>query len=736
MKNKYWLTALLLAGWCNVFAQTDSLYNNEDIKLEEIVISANKSAESSKNVAQQTLILTADKIQQLNQVNSANLLEQTGNIFVQKSQPGGGSPVIRGFEANKVLIVVDGVRMNNAIYRGGHLQNILTIDNATVDRTEILFGPSSVIYGSDALGGVMSFYTKNPVLADDKKLSFSGNAMARFASAYRGKTAHADLNVAGRSFGSLTAFTFSDFGDLRQGKNEFDKYPDWGKRYFYTGRVNGKDSMIANAKPHIQKITGYKQFDLLQKFLWRTGSLKHLINFQYSTTSNIPRYDRLTETTNGRFNEAEWYYGPQKRLLASYQLQLGSSSWFDSAMIIPSFQAIEESRHNRKFNSANLNSRIEKVKVYSLNADFNKLIDGHILHYGVEAITNFVASTASRQNIESGLKSPLDTRYPAGGSHTSSYGLYLTHSTNIFKNVLLNDGIRLSHSRLSSDFDDTLFFRFPFNSIQQHATALTGNIGLVISPAKGLQITTLISTAFRSPNVDDLSKVFESTGGRLIVPNPRLKPERTFNFELGVSKTFNEKLSLSVLGFYTKYTNTLTTDSSSFNGQQVIEYGGEESAIFTTVNKGKAYIYGLSTQLGIALSKHINLMSTLNYTYGRIKENDSRYPLDHIAPLFGKVEVQGNFKKINWNIWSLYNGRKRSGDFNLRGEDNQLYSAEPVNGFTPGWFTLNLSGKYEICRDLYLLFGIENVFDKYYRVFASGTSAAGRNFVATVSTQF
>jgi hemoglobin/transferrin/lactoferrin receptor protein len=335
MNNKYRLTALLLAVSCTVFAQTDTIHISKEIKLEEIIISANRSAEPLKNIPQQTLVLTAEKIQQLNQLNTANLLEQTGNVFVQKSQPGGGSPVIRGFEANKVLIVVDGVRMNNAIYRGGHLQNILTIDNAIVDRAEILFGPSSVIYGSDALGGVMSFFTKNPVLSNHKKASISGNAMARFASAYEGKTVHADLNIANKSLGSLTSYSFSDFGDLRQGKKVFNKYPDWGKRYFYTARINGRDSMIANAKPYVQKETGYKQYDLLQKLLWKTGSIKHLLNFQYSTTTDIPRYDRLTETANGRFNEAEWYYGPQKRLLASYHLQLPTSSWFDSAVILP-----------------------------------------------------------------------------------------------------------------------------------------------------------------------------------------------------------------------------------------------------------------------------------------------------------------------------------------------------------------------------------------------------------------
>lgn len=724
---------------CNfVSAQSDTAETGtkKQIQLDEIIISANRTAEPLKNVAQQSLILPSEKIKQLNQVNTANLLEQTGNIFVQKSQPGGGSPVIRGFEANKVLLVVDGVRMNNAIYRGGHLQNIISIDNAMIDRAEILFGPSSVIYGTDALGGVMSFYTKNPTLSNSKNVELGANATLRYASAYEGKTVHADLNIAGKSFASLTGFTFSDFGSLRQGKQEYEDYPEWGKRYFYTQRTGGKDSMVANAKPFIQKYTGYKQYDLLQKFLWQGNKLTHVINLQYSTTGNIPRYDRLTESTNGIFNEAEWYYGPQKRLLATYEMHFSKSLFYDSAVIIPSFQAIEESRHNRKFNSTNLNNRTEKVKVYGINADFNKSLAGHHLHYGAEVVFNSVASSANKQNIESGIKSPLDTRYPAGGSRTSSFGLYLTHSKTISKHLILNDGLRLNRSALSAQFGDTLFFHFPFNSIRQNATAITGNIGLVFLPAKGLRITPLLSTAFRSPNVDDVSKVFESTGGRLIIPNPDLKPERTYNAELGISQKFMEKFTVSVLGFYTKYLNALTTDSSTFNGEKIINYNGQQSAVFTSVNKGKAYVYGFSAQLTLALAKNINLASSLNYTYGRINENGPDYPLDHIAPLFGKTEFAGNFKKITLQLWSLYNSAKKSSDYNLRGEDNQLYSADAVNGYTPAWLTLNFGSKYQVCKTAFVQFAIENILDKYYRVFASGTSAAGRNFAVTFSSMF
>ena len=107
------------------------------------------------------------------------MLAQTGEVFVQKSQMGGGSPVIRGFEANKVLIVVDGVRLNNAIYRSGHLQNVITLEPSELESAEIVFGPGSVIYGSDALGGVMDFHTREPRFAIDEGLRLFGGAFTR-----------------------------------------------------------------------------------------------------------------------------------------------------------------------------------------------------------------------------------------------------------------------------------------------------------------------------------------------------------------------------------------------------------------------------------------------------------------------------------------------------------------------------------------------------------------------------
>ena len=706
----------------------------KEVNLNEVTIAAGRFAEMKKHVPQQVQTISAGKIRFLNQQTTAEMLTHTGNILVQKSQLGGGSPIIRGFEANKVLIVVDGVRMNNAIFRGGHLQNVLSMDNSILDKTEILFGPSSVLYGSDALGGVMSFYTKNPELTTgNDKIKFGGNAFMRYSSAYNEKTGHIDFNIGTKKIALLTSFTFSGFGDLKQGSNYYNKFPNWGKRSFYVERINGSDSMISNSNPNKQVQTNYKQYDFLQKILFKTGRVQHVLNFQYSTTGDVFRYDRLTETnSSGIAKSAQWYYGPQKRLLAAWQLNLPASNIYDAGTITTAYQNIEESRHNRNFKSTKLNHRTEKVDVVSLNADFKKTIKANEFSYGAEFVYNKVNSSAYSQNISTGQRTALDTRYPDGGSNTQSYAAYGTLLHKFGKSIIVNSGFRYSYNRLYSKFNDKTFFPFPYDDIEQTSSALTGNMGIIFLPKGGWRMAALVSSGFRTPNVDDMSKVFESGGGTLIVPNPKIKPEKTFNYEASISKSFLNRYQVSTTVWYTDYKDALSTDFSTFNGSSTIVYNGTTSRVVTVVNKNKAYVWGLNASIAGDVNDHFSFSSVLNYTYGRIKESPKNYPLDHVAPVFGRTSFFTRFGKFKGEVFALYNAAKDSANYNLRGEDNQVYSADPVRGYTPGWITANLRTSYEINKYATLQFAVENMFDKYYRVFASGLSAPGRNFVITL----
>ena len=257
-------------------------------------------------------------------------------------------------------------------------------------------------------------------------------------------------------------------------------------------------------------------------------------------------------------------------------------------------------------------------------------------------------------------------------------------------------------------------------------------MGIIFLPKGGWRMAALVSSGFRTPNVDDMSKVFESGGGTVIVPNPKIKPEKTFNYEASISKSFLNRYQVSTTVWYTDYKDALSTDFSTFNGSSTIVYNGTTSRVVTVVNKNKAYVWGLNASIAGDVNDHFSFSTVLNYTYGRIKESPKNYPLDHVAPVFGRTSFFTRFGKFKGEVFALYNAAKDSANYNLRGEDNQVYSADPVRGYTPGWITANLRTSYEINKYATLQFAVENMFDKYYRVFASGLSAPGRNFVITL----
>jgi hemoglobin/transferrin/lactoferrin receptor protein len=701
----------------------------------ETVVSANKSLEKRKDVAQKIQVIRSSEIQFQQQTSMADVLANSGNVFVQKSQLGGGSPIIRGFETNKVLLVVDGIRMNNAIYRGGHLQNVLTLDQANLERAEVLFGPGSVIYGSDAIGGVMSFQTKKPQLSSTDELLVRSGAYLRGFSAGAGFAANAQVNVGNKRLASFTSISYASFGDLRQGRNRSEAMGNLGFRPWYVSTINGVDSMVVNSDSTLQVRSGYSQYDVLQKisFVQKPGVLHHL-NLQLSNSGNIDRYDRLTLLSGSKPRFAEWYYGPQFRLLAAYTLELtNATSFYDNARLVVAYQGIEESRIDRRFQQVSRNHRIEQLDIYTLNADLMKKMRAHELRYGAEAYLNMVHSTAYAENIMTGQRSSLNTRYPDGGSFMQGAALYASHTYEFSKKLILNDGIRLSQVGLQARFNDQTFFPFPFTSIKQQHLALNGNLGLIYMPQPKFRLTLNGSTAFRAPNVDDLSKVFESVPGAVIVPNPELQAEYAYNGELGFQYNFMKNSAIGVNLYQTFLTNVLTIQKSTFNGQDSIFFDGQMSQVIMTTNGGRAFVRGFEAFFQAQLTQNWQLSGTYNYTFGRILTDSVPYPLDHIAPAFGKLSLKYWKHKLQMEGFAMYSGWKQLEDYNMVGEDNFAYATP--DGM-PSWYTLNLRGSYMLSNQLSIQLACENILDRNYRMFASNISAPGRNFILTLRGNF
>ncbi len=736
MRKQLLLSALLLLSIHVLNAQElKDTTKGSPTSLDEVVVYANKFAEKFKRIAQ-TVDVLKTSTQLTYQGNASDILLNSGKLFVQKSQQGGGSPVIRGFEASRILTMVDGVRMNNAIYRTGHLQNIISVDNMVLERVEIIYGPSSTLYGSDALGGVINMYTKKPLLCDSNKTIVSGSSTLRYSSATQENRGNLQWNIGGKKWASFTSVTYGSFGDLVQGKNRTGAYPLFGKKDFIVQRVGNTDVATPNPNPNKQSPSGYKQVDITQKFLFKlSNQIQHLVNLQFSNTNDIPRYDRLTEKASTNFPVfAEWYYGPQKRNMASYQFSASEQAgYFQDIRVTASYQDIEESRINRRFQNNNKDYRWERVHIFGFNVDAKHINGKNEVQIGAESYTNFVRSTAERVNIITGVKSKITTRYADGPTTLASHALYAQHTYKINNQFTFNDGLRFNLVQMDARFIDTALTKFPFTVAKQNNKAITGNAGIVYASPANLKAALVLSSGFRSPNVDDLSKVFDSRTGLVVVPNTSIKPEYTYNAEFNINQ-YSSVLSYGLAIFYTHFQNALVLDKSTFNGQDSIFYSGVKSAVYSIQNKANAALFGFSINATCKITKGTTIDGVVTYTQGKFNDPlNKQIPLDHVPPVYGRFSLK--HIETNWEaeLYTLFNGWKRIADYNPNGEDNQLYATP--DGM-PSWATINMRAAAHFTKSLFLQVMVENISDKNYRYFASGISAPGRNLSISLKASF
>ena len=703
--------------------------------LNEIVISASKFEQSKKEVPQNIISITSKGIQLSNPQTSADLLSDSGRVFVQKSQLGGGSPMIRGFSTNRLLITVDGVRLNNAIFRGGNVQNVLSIDPFNVEKTEVILGSGSVIYGSDAIGGVMNFYTTTPKLSESITPNLTARSTVRYASANNEKTAHLDFNLGFQKWGFHSSVSVSDFGDLKMGVHGSDDYLS----LHYVESVNGQDIMVSNTSPRVQKFTKFRQMHLSQKVLYKANDdLKFDLGLHYSTTSDYPRYDRLsTYGSDGVLHYAEWNYGPQDWFLANLQMtKLSSgSSLYDKIKISAAYQNFKESRINRKFNSDTRKIREENVDALSLNFDFYKsLSNSSTISYGTEYIYNRVGSSGHKINIDTNAKDAIASRYP-DGSKWQTLAAYLSHKYKPNSKLTVQSGIRYNYVTIDADLtDNNAFYNLPFRMADLDTSALTGTLGFSWSTNDTFLWKLNATTAFRAPNIDDIGKIFDSQEGLVVVPNSNLKPEYAYGGELGVTVNIEESVIFDCSAYYTYLDNALVRKGFAVSGATQMYYDGDISEIQAIQNASKSWIYGFEAGLNIRFSKALKFTTQYSYVHGVQEEIPGvELPVRHVAPVFGNAHLVWKYNKFQMDGFINYNGTLRSSDISAELADYLFALDAQGNPYAPSWYSLNLRSQYDFNKSISVVGAIENITNQRYRTFSSGISAPGINLIFAVT---
>lgn len=705
------------------------------VNLNEVVVSANRWESDIREVPNKIEVIKRREIIFKNPQTSADMLASGNQVYIQKSQLGGGSPMLRGFSANSILFVVDGVRMNNAIYRGGNLQNVLQADVNSIESAEVIFGPGTNIYGSDALGGVIDLHTLSPKLSSTSNWTTTGSAMGRIASADFEKTFHLDMNFGNNKWAFLTSISYSDFDDLVMG----NIHNDYAQRFNYVKEIDGKDSMVVNRDPNKQVNSGYDQlsflFKIKQKF---SEDIDWTYAFYITQTGDVPRYDRLLEyNKKDVLKYAEWYYKPQQWLMNSLELNFNKvNKAYDHLSITMAFQSVKEGRNDRKYQDDWLRQRTESVNILSINADFDKALKWNsFFFYGFEFVYNDVVSKGIEENIYTGESDTVSSRYPDGTNKYLQGGAYLTYKKNYTKVPLsLQAGVRFSYVSLKSTFTDETTLLYNYDNIQFGDGSLTGSAGLTYRPGNW-QIRLNLSSGFRAPNLDDMAKIFDSEPGNVVVPNEDLEAEYLYNIDLGFAYNYQGKISAEITTFFSYLDNAMVRRDFQIDGQDSIIYDGEMSKVQALVNVGNATIYGATFIFNTKLYRNLAFKTTLSYIKGIDSDG---YAIRHAPPLYGASTLTYELNKLKLAVSAAYNAEIAYENLAPSERSKAYLYATDSNGnpYSPGWWTLDFNASYAFNQSFLVTFGIDNILNYRYRPYSSGITAPGRNFIVALRYSF
>jgi len=596
------------------------------------------------------------------------LMGATG-VFVQKTNHGGGSPFIRGLTGNQNLLLIDGIRLNNATFRYGPNQYLSSVDQLIVERLEVVRGAGSVLYGSDAMGGVINVLTKNPAYSNDG-FKVGGSIYGKWMSGDMEKSGRADLNLANKKYAFSGGFSYKDFGDIMAGGDIGEQSPSAYQEYSGDAKL---------------KVKLNKNYELI-------------FAYQYDKQKDVPRYDKII---NGY---TKYQFDPQIRQLGYVRLRSNyKNKWFKQVNYTGSFNQSEETRIKQKEGSEKVTTENDKVNTFGGTVEVNSFpTENWRFSSGIEYYHDKVYS----DKIETeGSESITKRGYYPDGANSASLAFYTSHTLDVNKFSFVLGGRFNAHNIKASDDG--------FGDIDIHPTALVGSLSAIYHLGEHYNLIGSIYNAFRAPNINDLSS-FGSFNYGIEVPNPDLNPEKSLNFELGI-KTKYEKFSGSLFIFRSQLSDLIDRVETQYNGQDSID--GEK--VYRKKNISEAYIQGIETEAHYEFTSWLSAYGNLTYTFG---ENVSKEgPMRRIPPLNGKISLHYNCKCGFWSRLELLSAGKQE-----RLSAGDISDSRIPDGGTPGWNVINLRAGYN-WKWLELSAGFNNIFDESYRTHGSGVDGYGRS---------
>lgn len=654
----------------------------EQYRLDEILVTATRRTVSIAEVSSGLTLVDGASARDQKLVTDALAVEV--GVFLQQTTPGQGAPIIRGLKGSSVLHLVDGIRLNNAIFRSAPTQYFALVPTGAVERIEVLRGTPASLYGSDAVGGVVQLVTRVPRF-DSEQTAYRGEVYAAYDTAELGRMLSGTIDAGNSRIATSFSADLLETGDRRTGSGERigpSGYESRAARWVLAGRPDENRSWL---------------FDV-----------------HYLEQPETPRVDELVPGFGQpEPSSSEFFFKPNRRVFVH-----GKYGHEDGALGLDwnvdlAWQRIDDDRTSRDFEATDRRYESNRSDLYGLVASGSRVSDSGSWVAGVEAYLDEVSSRRSEENLVDGQVTVLTPRFP-DGSEIERFALFGNTERYVSERNILSGGLRVSHENVS----------LPATPVSVAAsvdvTDTSGDIGWIFNASEDWQVVANAGFGFRAPNVFDLGTLGNRPGNRFNIPNPELDSERVIQFDAGVRYSGDRarfELMVYTLDYSDRITSVLTGDVTP-EGRDVVQ----------SVNVADSTIRGLEGGAGFDISDAISVDAVLNYTWSEQRVPGSpAEPGDRIPPLSGRLNVGydagGDFRL---DAWLRFAGEQDR----LSARDAGDIRIDP-NG-TSGWGILGARGTWDVRGGWQFMLGIDNVLDKRYRVHGSGLDAPGRNFMVSL----
>jgi outer membrane receptor protein involved in Fe transport len=654
----------------------------EQAEIDEVLVTATRRSVSTAEISS-ALSLVDGAIGRMPKLVT-DALDANVGVFLQQTTPGQGAAIIRGLKGSAVLHLVDGVRLNNAIFRSAPTQYFALVPTSAVERIEVLRGTPASLYGSDAVGGVVQLVTRVPKF-DGPETQFDGEMYAAFDSAELGKILRGTLDAGSRSVSTSISVEFMDTGDRRTGGGDRigpSGYESRAARWMLSGTpVEGRS--------------------------W-------LIDAHYLEQPDTPRVDELvpgfgqTEPSS-----SEFLFAPNRRVFlhARYGHEAG---WLGLDWNIDlAWQRIDDDRITRDFGATERRREANRSDLFGLVANASQVRESGSWVAGIDAYLDEVSSRRSEEDLVSGQVAELTPRFP-DGSEVRRIAAFANGEVFVSARHILSGGLRVSHEDVS----------LPQTAISSAATVdvadASGDIGWIFNAAEAWQIVANAGFGFRAPNVFDLGTLGNRPGNRFNIPNTDLDSERVVQLDAGLryrGETASLEFMLYALDYEDRITSVLTGDVTP-EGRDVVK----------SVNAAESTIRGVEAGADVDISDAINLGAVLNYTWGEQRVAGTNIePADRIPPLTGRLNVAWEPRdNLRVDAWLRFADRQDR----LSARDARDVRIDP--GGTSGWGIVGMRASWDFRDDWQFTFGVDNILDKRYRMHGSGLDAPGQNVTVSM----